>query len=96
MKSLRYLALLEGISLLLLVLVAMPLKYLYERPEAVEIVGMAHGILFIGYSLLLLLIGLRRKCSWATLAICFIAAFIPGGTFYADHRYFKPALSGSR
>ena len=43
----RILAIIEGISLLALLFIAMPLKYVYAMPEAVSIVGMTHGILFL-------------------------------------------------
>ena len=49
-KSLRLLALLEGLSLLSLFFVAMPLKYIWDKPEMVPSVGMAHGVLFVMYA----------------------------------------------
>jgi integral membrane protein len=90
MKTFRLLALAEGISLLVLFLVAMPLKYALGKPLAVEIVGMIHGLLFIGYSLFLFYLGLRNSWSFKVMSISFISAFIPAGTFYADKKYFKP------
>lgn len=90
MKLFRLLALAEGVSLLVLFLVAMPLKYLMGKPLAVEIVGMIHGLLFIGYSLFLFYLGMRNSWSYRVMGISFISAFIPAGTFYADKKYFKP------
>lgn len=92
MKILRILAFAEGISLLVLLFIAMPLKYLLNQPEAVEVVGMLHGLLFIGYSLLLLYRGLNQGWKLRVMAISFLCAFIPGGTFYADRKYFKPMM----
>lgn len=89
MKILRVLAWLEGVSLILLFFVAMPLKYIFNMPEAVQTVGMAHGILFIGYAVWLLIIGIQKKWSLLVIAISFFAAFVPFGTFWAAKRYFK-------
>ena len=52
-QTLRILGNIEGISYLLLLGVAMPMKYYFEIPMAVKIVGMAHGVLFVAYFLLL-------------------------------------------
>lgn len=90
MKTLRILALAEGISLLLLFFIAMPLKYAFARPEAVEVIGLIHGLLFIGYSFYLLYMGIQKDWSKKVMAISFVSAFIPAGTFYADKKYFKP------
>lgn len=89
MKGLRPLALLEGISLILLLFIAMPLKYGFDWPLGVEVIGMAHGLLFIAYALALALVGLPAKWSLKVLVICFVAAFVPFGTFYVDRKYFK-------
>ncbi|WP_317048755.1 DUF3817 domain-containing protein [Hymenobacter sediminis] len=60
---LRVVGFLEGISFLVLLGIAMPLKYLLGQPEAVRIVGMAHGVLFVAYVLLVLQVSLER--SWS-------------------------------
>ena len=88
-KALRYIAMGEGISLILLLFVAMPLKYIWNWPAAVQVVGMAHGLLFIAYVFMLLLVGIPAKWSYKVLVICFIASFLPFGTFYVDKRYFR-------
>lgn len=88
-KTLRWSALLEGISLLLLLFIAMPLKYGMGEPMMVEIVGMAHGILFIVYVAVLAWVALRFKWMGMPAVLSFIASFIPFGTFYVDKRYFK-------
>ena len=51
LKSFRIISILEGLSFLILLGIAMPLKYIYDIPEAVQAVGMAHGILFMLYVL---------------------------------------------
>ena len=89
----------EGISFLLLLGVAMPLKYyfgnvsvdesgvkVYENGIYVTIVGMTHGILFILYCLQLYLTMRHHKWSLGYAAYLFVAALIPFGTFYTDRR----------
>ena len=49
-KTLRILGNIEGVSYLLLLGVAMPMKYFFDLPLAVKIVGMVHGVLFLGYA----------------------------------------------
>ena len=95
----RLVGIIEGISYLLLLGVAMPLKYyfgdvaidesgkaVYANAIYVTITGMAHGILFILYGLLLAFAMRRQKWSLGYGAYLFGAAFIPFGTFYADRR----------
>lgn len=86
---LRLLALLEGISYLVLLGIAMPLKYYYNKPDAVEIVGMAHGVLFVLYCINLLIIHLRLKWNIGKTTGAFIASLLPFGTFYADKKWFR-------
>jgi len=88
---LRITALLEGLSFLILLGVAMPLKYMYDKPEMVKIVGMAHGVLFIAYIMLVVIV--REKMNWnfKQTAIALIASILPFGTFYADKKLFKAA-----
>lgn len=93
MKILRLLALLEGISLLVLLFIAMPLKYWYDQPEMVQQVGMAHGVLFIGYSIWLFVFAAQEKWQWKPVAVSFASAFIPFGTFYSDRKYFRAKQS---
>lgn len=83
-KWLRHTGIIEGISSLLLFFVAMPLKYLFNKPEAVSIVGMAHGILFILYVIALVRAAsvLQRPMGWS--AKIFVAAIIPFGPFIIE------------
>jgi len=76
----------EGISYLLLLGVAMPLKYLAGRPEAVKMVGMAHGVLFVAFCLVLLLAWVGGHLSFRWSAIAFIATLIPFGPFVIDKK----------
>ena len=86
---LRLVAFLEGISFLVLLLIAMPLKYLAGQPQAVKQVGMAHGLLFVLYLFLLLQQGLERRWSVGKLGLGFLASLVPLGTFWADKKLFR-------
>ena len=83
-RRLRYIGLIEGVSSLLLFFVAMPLKYLNDMPQAVTVVGAAHGLLFILYMLALgqTMIQLKHSLGWATKV--FIAAVFPFGPFFIE------------
>ena len=91
LKTLRIIALLEGISFLVLLGIAMPLKYYFDTPQPVKTVGMAHGVLFVLYTVNLLIVHVLYKWSILTTIAAFIASFIPFGTFYADKKWFKNA-----
>ncbi len=89
LSILRLTALLEGLSLLILLGIAMPLKYYFEKPEAVQIVGMAHGILFIIYILLIPIAHVKLKWKLINTGFALLASIIPFGTFVADKKIFK-------
>ena len=72
----------EGYSYLVLLFIAMPLKYLLDQPDAVKIVGMIHGILFISLVLLMIPAYFQAKWKFKCNILFFIASLIPFGTFY--------------
>ncbi len=86
---LRVVAFTEGVSFMVLLLIAMPLKYAAGRPEAVKHVGMAHGLLFVLYVILLVTVGLERGWSARKMVLGFIASLVPLGTFWADKKLFR-------
>jgi integral membrane protein len=81
---LRAVAFLEGSSFLLLLFVAMPLKYVADLPLAVRIVGIAHGVLFIGLALQALAAVRARGKSLGWGARLGVAALLPFGTYFCD------------
>ncbi|MEM9226802.1 MAG: DUF3817 domain-containing protein [Verrucomicrobiota bacterium] len=83
---LRVLGIIEGVSLLLLLGIAMPLKYGFDLPIAVKIVGWTHGLLFMGFVSLLLVAMILAGWSFKRGALCFAAAFFPFGPFLIDKR----------
>jgi integral membrane protein len=80
----RVIGIAEGISFLILLLVAMPLKYLFHFPQAVKVFGWVHGALFVGYVWFAFEMYGNFKKSFGWFIRSFIAAFLPGGTFYTD------------
>ena len=83
---LRILGNIEGVSYLLLLGIAMPMKYLLDMPLAVKIVGMAHGVLFLAYCLLLAICMKNFKWKFGFGLYLFIATLIPFGTFVTDRK----------
>lgn len=88
-KIYRINAFLEGISFLVLLGIAMPLKYMYNKPEMVKIVGMAHGLLFISYIFLVVVVRDQLKWDMKKTILALAASVFPFGTFYADKKLFK-------
>ncbi|WP_028610923.1 DUF3817 domain-containing protein [Paenibacillus harenae] len=86
---LRFVGLLEGLSFLLLLLIAMPLKYWADIPEAVMITGSLHGLLFVLYMLAGLHVWIVHRWSIGKAALAFIAAFIPFGPFILDRKLLR-------
>lgn len=80
----RLVAMLEGISFLVLLCIAMPLKYYAGMPVAVRIVGMAHGVLFVAYGVLVAAFVLRRMWSLGKGAEAMMYSLLPFGTFVLD------------
>jgi integral membrane protein len=89
LKFFKLIALLEGTSLLLLLGFAMPMKYFFQEPIFVKIIGMAHGLLFVAYLILAVMQKIASNWSLKTLAIVSIASVLPFGTFYVDKKYLK-------
>jgi len=85
----RRIAVAEGISFLVLLLIAMPLKYFAGLPKAVTVVGWAHGVLFVAFLALAFEVKslLNKNFSWMVQA--FLASLLPAGTFVLDNRMKK-------
>jgi integral membrane protein len=74
----------EGVSFLVLLLIAMPLKYIAHMPTPVRVVGMLHGVLFIWYAIALLRAKMAYGWSLKKAFVGFLLSFLPFGTFYLD------------
>ncbi len=76
---------LEGSSFLLLLFIAMPLKYMMGMPEAVKYIGMGHGVLFIAYILILFAAVSKIKMPIWAMPAGVLGSFLPFGPFIFDH-----------
>lgn len=83
-RSLRWIGIAEGISFLVLLLIAMPLKYKFGLPLAVKYVGWAHGVLFMLY--VVAVFAAIRAMNWGFkgVAVALVASLLPAGTFVLD------------
>ena len=88
-KLFRITSYLEGISYLLLLGIGVPLKYLAGNDSLVKTLGMPHGILFMAYIFLAIIIKQKMNCDNKTIIIVLIASVIPFGTFYVDKKYLQ-------
>jgi len=91
LKYFRIVAFLEGISFLLLLFVAMPLKYMYEMPMPNKIIGMVHGVLFVAYVFCLMNVKSEYGWSMKKSLIAFVASLLPFGTFVLDAKMLRKA-----
>jgi integral membrane protein len=91
-RSLRLAGILEGISYLLLLFIAMPLKYAAGLPMAVRIVGSMHGLLFLWFLSALLRAHLERRWGLKVSTLVFIASLLPFG-FLAIDRTLKREMA---
>ena len=85
----RYSGWLEGGSYLLLLLVAMPLKYVAGMPGAVQWVGWTHGILFIAYGIAAALLIMHERWPWSRAPGLLLAALLPFGPFVLDRKWLR-------
>lgn len=82
----RIIGFVEGISYLVLLFIAMPMKYMMGIPEATKIVGMIHGLLFILFLVILMQAAQKHNFTSKDSTLFFVASLIPFGTFFTDKR----------
>lgn len=92
LNSFRVISLIEGLSFLVLLFIAMPLKYHWGHPEAVSVVGMTHGLLFIAYAGLAMIVMQRQGWSERFMFGVVLAGMVPFGCFFLEQRLRKEAL----
>lgn len=92
----RLVSLLEGVSFLVLLGIAMPLKYAADMPEAVRYVGWAHGLLFVLFILALLSASTAARWPLSKIAVAFIASVIPFGAFVLERRLREEERAATR
>ncbi len=86
-KIFKWVSSLEALSFLLLLFIAMPLKYWFNLPQMVQIVGMAHGILFISYLVGAVVVYNLLNWKFKTLLLVVACSVIPFGPFYIEKKY---------
>lgn len=84
LQFLRAVGIVEGISYLVLLLISMPLKYIYKNPTPVLINGWIHGVLFTLLALAIIYVWIIRKWKFSRAFIAGVASLIPLGTFWFD------------
>lgn len=90
----RITALLEGVSYILLLFIATPIKYLLDDPQYVKLLGMPHGVLFMAYVVMAFMHKAELNWNGKQLAEVLLASIIPFGTFYIDSKYLKTKKNG--
>lgn len=85
----RIIAFLEGVSYILLLFIATPIKYFSGDEQYVKLLGMPHGILFMAYIILAFMFKREKQWNNTDFFIILIASIIPFGTFYVDNKYLK-------
>ena len=89
LRRFRTITIAEGISFILLLFIAMPLKYFADMPLAVTYVGWAHGVLFIGYWIAAVPLFTKLKWDPERIVGLGLASVLPFGTFVLERRWLR-------
>lgn len=89
LRNFRILAFVEGVSFLVILFITMPLKYWYDMPEPNRVIGMVHGVLFLGYCAYALQLKMARNWTTMKLLWLWLASIVPFGTFIADWKLLR-------
>jgi integral membrane protein len=87
---LRILGFLEGVSLLVLVFIGVPMKYAFHDASLVSALGPVHGAIFLLFVFNALSVGVEQHWKLKTIGGLILACFIPFGTFYIDRKILSP------
>lgn len=88
-RRFRTVAIAEGVSFLVLLLIAMPLKYMADMPLAVKYVGWAHGLLFIWYWVAAVPLFTKLKWDAERIVGLGLASILPFGTFVMERKWLR-------
>ena len=86
MNAFKWIGRIEGFSFLFLLLIAMPLKYIWDEPLTVKYAGWAHGVFFMGYLVAALYVFFKYNWKYTKLLLAGIASFIPLGPWLFEKR----------
>ena len=89
LRFFKIIAIVEGISALLLFFFAVPMKYIFDIPIFVKHIGMAHGVLFTVYIIIATILKFKEKWNWKKYIEICLASIPPFGTFYIERKYLK-------
>lgn len=92
----RSVAIAEGISFLVLLFIAMPLKYMADMPLAVKVVGWIHGVLFVWYWVAALPLFTKLKWDVERIFGLGLASVLPFGTFVMERMWLRGPRGGDR
>ncbi|MFC5744069.1 DUF3817 domain-containing protein [Actinomadura rugatobispora] len=95
-RALRIVSIAEAVSFLLLLLVAMPLKYMADTPQGVQVMGPVHGVLFLGYVGLVLVAQGALGWKGKRTVLALIAGVLPVAPFFVERHWVKPAGTAER
>lgn len=84
LNSFRIVSMIEGLSFLVLLFVAMPAKHIYGHPEAVSVAGLTHGLLFLLFFFMATTLGQRQKWPDRYLLLVILAGVMPFGCFFLE------------
>lgn len=93
LKTFRLLSLIEGLSLLVLLFIAMPAKYHFGISGVVPVVGMTHGSLWLAFIVLSLVVSHQRQWSVGFWLATLLASVMPFACFWLEHRLKKMATA---
>ena len=85
-SKLRMMAIIEGVSLLILFFIAMPLKYHFDIPQAVTYMGWTHGLLFMGLVFYATVVAPKIKMSDKMLFALILSSMVPFGMVFMDRK----------
>lgn len=88
-KRFKWISFIEGLSLLILLFIAMPLKYMFDEPSAVTYVGWIHGLLFLIYIYLVFPTASSLKWEFGRTFFALFASILPFGPFIFDRNLKK-------
>lgn len=88
-RRFRTVAIAEGVSFILLLFIAMPLKHFFGVPMAVKVVGWAHGVLFIGYWIAAVPLFSKLKWDPERIVGLGLASVLPFGTFVLERKWLR-------
>ena len=88
-QTFRVISFLEGVSYILLLFIAVPIKYLGDDESYVKLLGMPHGVLFVLYIVMAFMLKKSEQWNSTIFFRVLIASILPFGTFYIDQKYLR-------